>query len=188
MKEEIHNRVDQLFDPAQVKPLTDYVKFVGRKKSDYSNCPKESGLYAFWLKRPFEIPLKNYNYEVKGPRGKSIEFSWDWHYSDDLELMYVGKTTNIPRRISMHLMLGRKSWYDFGESSNPKFLNKITTSCQFRAGLEHLIRNTNHHYFDVLQYHIYLSIVKEFCPIIRFYAEDLAIGQGLPWFNLDSER
>jgi len=68
-------------------------------------------------------------------------------------------------------------------------LNKKTTACQLRAGIEHLLKNSlEENSIDFMLNNILVSIVEMDGLADRFFTEDLAIGIGKPWFNVDSER
>ena len=68
------------------------------------------------------------------------------------------------------------------------FLVKRTSSCQLRAGIEHLFKNKTRSSLEEKLKHFGISFYPETDFINRFYLEDLAIGYYRPWFNLDSER
>ena len=109
---------------------------------------------------------------------------------------YMSTTTNLKSRISDHIKLGTDKWYDGSKwnkqkEENPNGLLKRTTSCQLRSGLEHLLKKSRLNFREVLKDRIHFSGVKMVGKehiANRFYAEDMAIGLGNPWINVDSER
>jgi hypothetical protein len=181
--------------------------------NSFSEIP---GLYALWWVDDFEL-LKGLNraviYQGKKVSSEDSENciekehssyrkekqTWDWGLEGpEPTCLYVGKSTNLKKRLGLHFMSGVDKWYNH-PIKNPKpsidgMLLKHTTSCQMRAGIEHLFKDiknskTGDEYTlkEKLK-NLRISCIKESCFKERFYLEDLAIGYLRPWFNLDSER
>ena len=110
----------------------------------HGRLPTEGGVYAFWWTGKTSI-LKskkcNRFLELKGPGGSPVLLKIDnaW-LGIDTKLpipLYVGKNAaNISKRIGQHLRLQDKRMFPLG--GNAKKMKAPTTSCQLRAGLEHL--------------------------------------------------
>jgi len=175
-----------------------------RKKSE-----PVSAIYAFWwlgnsdeLKSYSDLILqvkikgkktnKTYqefysdNSKVKVTKGHIIHtITWDteW-FNSRLPCLYIGKTSNLCSRIGSHLMLKTREW-----KSNPEYLYKPTSACQFRSGFEHLFQKYPERRKLMLnQVGISFQGFNWNEVAERFYLEDLAIGYFRPWFNIDSER
>ena len=188
-KKLIDSVVDQLLDFNTSKPLSHYVTFIGNKIR-YTKFPKEKkGLYAFWMLNNDGILEKlNRSLEIKGPGNKYYPFTWDWNVNEKYILVYVGKTTTFKSRLGKHLKLKTFTWVVPEDKTSPY---KPTTSCQLRTGIEHLLSGNTQPTISGLDF-IRERIQVTYIPLEglgnRFFAEDLAIGKGKPWFNVDSER
>jgi hypothetical protein len=185
----INETVNQLIDFNTSKPLSHFVTFNGNKIR-YSNIPEnELGLYAFWLTNNDGIAQKlNRSLEIKGPGNKPYSFTWDWNVNEKNILVYVGKTTKFRNRLAQHLKLKTFNWEVPKDKTSPY---KSTTSCQLRSGIEHLIIGNTEPTnigLDFIRERIRVSYIPLEGLGNRFFAEDLAIGKGKPWFNVDSER
>ncbi|MGM0582896.1 MAG: GIY-YIG nuclease family protein [Bacteroidota bacterium] len=182
----IRETVNQLLDKTQIKRLDSLIHFGNNKVIRYqTGLSNNGGLYAFWLKNTNGIAKKlNRTVAISTPNKKIEQVEWDWNLEDDQLLLYVGKSTNLRNRISMHLKLGTEKW----DKNSDNTLRKKTTSCQVRAGIEHLIQNSRYNSFEFINQFIGISVVELPKFQDRFFAEDLAIGEGKPWFNIDSER
>ena len=152
-------------------------------------------LYVFWWIGN-RIILENSNRKIvlKGPKlgkyasHKSVNVEWILPKEDGTPIaLYVGKTTNLTKRVNLHLRMG---------SENHKIVddNKIkahTTSCQLRYGLDHLFRQREVPIKEILT-HIGVSYEKtdetDGAVMDRFYNENFLIGLLRPWFNVDTER
>jgi hypothetical protein len=158
--------------------------------------PAAGGVYAFWWtgKASLLSPGKcNRMIELKGPGGKAVRLKIDdgWlGLKTRLPIpLYVGKSaTNISKRIGQHLRLSYTRM-----SKRRRVIRKRrppTTSCQLRAGIEHMfphVKDTR----DLILENIGLSFVEldgEENAANRFYLEDLAIGLMHPPLNIDIER
>lgn len=185
----INETVNQLLDFNTSKPLPHYVTFNGNKIR-YTNVPNEKkGLYVFWLmNNDGDVEKLNRSLKIKGPSNKLYSFTWDWNVNEKNILVYVGKTTTFKSRLGQHLKLKTFNW-DVPEYKTSPY--KPTTSCQLRTGIEHLlIKNTkpNNRGLDFIRDRIRVLYIPLEGLGNRFFAEDLAIGKGKPWFNVDSER
>jgi hypothetical protein len=185
----INEAVSLLLDFKSSKPLSHYVTFNGNKIR-YTKVPKEKkGLYAFWLLNNVgDVEKLNRSLKIKGPGNKLYSFNWDWNVNEKNILVYVGKTTTFKSRLGKHLKLKTFNW-DVPEDKTSPY--KPTTSCQLRTGIEHLlIKNTQptNRGLDFIRDRIRVSYIPLEGLGNRFFAEDLAIGIGKPWFNVDSER
>jgi hypothetical protein len=185
----IDSSVNQLLNFEISKPLSHYVTFKGNRIR-YKNTPEnELGLYAFWLLNDDDtVKDLERSLIIKGPGNKYYSFTWDWNINEKNILVYVGKTTTFRNRLSQHLMLKTFDWLVPDDKKSPY---KRTTSCQLRSSIEHLLSG------NLKSTNLGLDFIREricvtFIPLEgignRFFAEDLAIGKGKPWFNVDSER
>jgi len=209
--------VKKLQDEKTSLPLNHYVE----RRAGI--LPELGGIYAFWWKNETDEEkqlLRSFNRRVfiKGkqikPKREEIppehiihEVNWDWNLEESFVCLYVGKASNIAKRVKQHLGMGHgQNWYELTNHANYKaskaakykngFLLKWDTACQLRAGMEHLLSSGDgtYQFKDALQKNIYFSHFTDFDkdPHIamteRFYSEDFAIGSLRPWFNVDSER
>lgn len=166
----------------QPEPLE---KFVDVKNRKYYIEDDIKGLYVFWYNNHDQKAIGlNRAYSVAGPNGMLEQITWDWNLEKDRICLYIGKSTNIKKRISLHLLLGTKRLYDGDET----MLKKKTTACQLRSGFEYLYLRNNVDLFEEIQDRIELSYTVEPDFIKRFFYEDMLIGSWRPWFNVDSER
>lgn len=171
----------------------------------FSELPTQAGIYSFWWTGDFEI-LRNANTKVtligKKIKGKQEKIEHEWQISDNGSAicLYIGKTTNIKQRIAKHLYITKdwKDWYTLPKQNNKEIGNllakknaiyKPNTVCQFRAGLQHLLKNNEEikTVEDTFKY-IDISFIEILDVGERFYLENLAIGSYRPLFNIDSER
>jgi hypothetical protein len=120
-----------------------------------------------------------------------VELDDDWlGLSTDLPLpLYVGKNANnISKRAGQHLTLSRIRLLPLGTGAAKQA--RPTTSCQLRAGVEHLFPAETDTRSLILD-NIGLSFVVldgDDHAANRFYLEDLAIGLMRPPLNVDIER
>jgi len=73
------------------------------------DLPHEAGLYAFWWLADRKTLLdSNRSVVLKGPGGNLVDARYEDWWPKDLVFpcLYVGKTTNIRRRFSLHLKRG----------------------------------------------------------------------------------
>jgi len=159
--------------------------------------PHQGGIYAFWwtgvraLLRSQECTRL---IELHGPGGRQvpIEMNDDWlGLKTDLPIpLYVGKTAgSLAKRIGQHLRLGSGDrMLPMGEDPAKQY--PPTTTCQLRAGVEHLFpqeRNTRAFILDNVGLS-YVLLDGDVHAANRFYLEDLAIGLMRPPLNVDIER
>jgi len=166
-----------------IKTLNTYVDLSKRK---YSIGNEIHGIYGFWLNNhDGYVQTLNRNFYIKGPGNSDIFIKWDWNLSNEKICLYVGKSTDIKKRLSQHLMLGTEKLYEGKET----FLLKKTTACQLRTGFDFLyLHQKTENIFKEMDQRLEFSFLKEEDFIKRFYLEDYLIGNLLPWFNVDSER
>lgn len=169
------------------------------KTTDFDNLEV---LYAFWVKKSAFEGMCNVNVEYQGSKSTKrndnnlkyniFNATWNLNNSEDWIMLYGGKTTNLDRRIREHLMLGTPVYLlDENYNRNNLFLYKRNSMSKFRAGLSHVLKYGNFWKGSELEFikeHVYFNHMPNKCFQERFYLEDLLIGIGKPWFNLDSER
>jgi hypothetical protein len=174
-------------------------------KEPFSNSDEPiKALYAFWVKRTTLDGMKDVKVSFKGPKLKQnakdkeneyqvFNATWSIAESDKWIMLYGGKTTDLSSRLRNHLMLGTPIYLpeeDEYKETKP-FLYKRNTTSQFRAGLARLLEDSKFwtgYELEFIKQHVYFSYLQMDCFQERFYHEDLLIGIGKPWFNLDSER
>jgi len=205
-----------------VKPikLEDFISFGNKKLSLSKNIDNESGVYVFWwIGNVNELKKLNRELIITGKNLKNdkkyIKINWNWNLENEKVCLYVGKTTTILNRLKQHLYnyIEYFEWYDNNwlnkikeiKKNNPKIevnklkqmLYKRNTSCQFRAGIEHLfkVEKEKDRNINIIQkikqnigFSYYLVNDKNNGVAKRFFLEDLAIAIFKPWFNVDSER
>ncbi|MBQ9494912.1 MAG: hypothetical protein IJR50_04655 [Treponema sp.] len=178
----IFNEKEILNRAKETKSLNEYVDVQTKK---YKKDISFAGLYIFWFDNSDKIirTLKR-NLQIKGPNRKTQSLSWDWNLDNEKICLYVGKSTDIKKRLGQHLLLKTNNLYPNTTSE----LYKKTTSCQFRSGFDYLYQKKNINIFSKINKRVHLSIIRENNFIRRFYMEDFLIGKLLPWFNIDSER
>jgi hypothetical protein len=153
-----------------------FSKLIDIKKSKTTCFDKglnQPGIYVFWwvgtkkeleglnrkilLKGKVDKLSKEHNGKL-GHHCHEIDFSADWFpKNSDRYALYVGKSTNIAKRFSLHLKMGtshekwNESWDQRIESkkADPNqcvlkngyySVYSPTTSCQFRSGIELLFK------------------------------------------------
>jgi hypothetical protein len=158
--------------------------------------PYKGGVYAFWWTGSRDM-LKsdgcNRLLELHGPGGRPVSLRIDdeWLGLDtNLPIpLYVGKNaSNLAKRIGQHLMLSKTRMLPVGGDATRA--PRPTTSCQLRAGVEHLFPDETDTRTLILE-NVGLSFVildGDEHAANRFYLEDLAIGLMRPPFNVDIER
>jgi len=156
------------------------------------DLPTQAGVYAFWwVGDRSELMQANRHIVLKGPGGipVDVEFKDWWPPELEFPCLYVGKSTNIKNRFSLHIKRGSSGRLHNIPQSNHKQPN-VTTSCQLRYGIEHVFK---HHAapIDIIDKNVGFSYSTRFpenAIAERFYTEDRLIGIWRPWFNVDSER
>jgi len=164
--------------------------------------PHLGAIYAFWWtgdRNRLRSPACNREIELHGPGGRrvSIEMNDEWlGLETDLPIpLYVGKTAgSLAKRIGQHLRLGSGDrMLPLGKDAAKPDTAKPdapTTSCQLRAGVEHLFPREGNTRALILE-NVGLSYVAldgDVHAANRFYLEDLAIGMMRPPLNVDIER
>lgn len=157
--------------------------------------PSFGGVYVFWWKgsaQNFLSSVQNPKIHFVGPGEKiltlKIEESVISDSKNGMLPLYVGKASNIAKRIGQHLKLGTKRTVPSKAVSSTS--KRMTTSCQVRDRLDRLfpdIDDTRHLALKKLALsYVEIDGVNNFLD--RFFLEDLAIGVLRPIFNVDSER
>lgn len=154
--------------------------------------PEEPGVYAFWwVGAKEQLMAANRRIVLKGPSGlpAAVEYRDWWPPELAYPCLYVGKTTNIKSRFSLHIK--RKcSGRLHGNHPESEKVTPKTTSCQLRFGIEHIFPNDQEPLRTILAF-VGFSFRTDFPdnPIAeRFFEEDRLVGVWRPWFNIDSER
>jgi len=156
------------------------------------DLPEEPGVYAFWwLASKSELMGANRHIVLKGPGGKRVDVEYlDWWPSElAYPCLYVGKSTNIKKRFSLHIKRRCAGRLHQILATNNK-QKPHTTSCQLRHGIEHVFNdeaNPLNLIFDKVGFS-YSTDFNENAVAERFFEEDKLIGSWRPWFNIDSER
>ncbi|HAS21649.1 MAG TPA: hypothetical protein DCR51_00520, partial [Idiomarina loihiensis] len=73
------------------------------------DLPEEAGVYAFWwIGNRAELMQANRHIVLKGPGGRpvDVEFKDWWPPELQYPCLYIGKSTNIKRRFSLHIKHG----------------------------------------------------------------------------------
>lgn len=158
--------------------------------------PNAGGVYCFWWTGDPKLLAASgclRTITLHGPGGRPVTVSFDDEWlglsAGAPVPLYVGKNADsIAKRVGQHLMLQRDRAVPIftGDRKQPR----PTTSCQLRAGVDHLFpaRASTR---DVVLENIGLSYVAlggDEHAVNRFYLEDLAIGMMRPPLNIDVER
>jgi hypothetical protein len=158
--------------------------------------PVNGGVYAFWWTGASDLlkpPKCNRRISLVGPGGRRVllEIDDDWlGLATGLPVpLYVGKSAaSIRRRVGQHLMLNRERVIRVGKGFEKA--KAPTTSCQLRAGVEHLFPKETDTRSLVID-NVGVSYVVLDGPANaanRFYLEDMAVGLMRPPLNVDIER
>lgn len=156
------------------------------------DLPEKPGVYAFWwVGQKTELMAGNRHIVLKGPNERPVNVEYrDWW---PLELvypcLYVGKSTNIKKRFSLHIKRGSPGRLHHAQPDNHKS-KPCTTSCQLRFGIEHVFPNDRaplNLIFKSVGFS-YRTDFPENAIAERFFEEDRLVGIWRPWFNIDSER
>ncbi len=178
-----------------ISPLRDVVHDRGDRLAP-GTLPAQGGVYTFWWVGPHTLlssPKCNRALELKGPRGRSVVLHLDDEWlglAAGLPVpLYVGKNADsIARRVGQHLRLSEVRMLPTGGGQQKAA--RPTTSCQLRAGVEHLFPHVEDTRSLILE-NVGLSYVildGDDHAANRFYLEDLAIGRMRPPLNVDIER
>jgi hypothetical protein len=156
------------------------------------DLPERPGVYAFWwVGQKSELIAGNRHIVLKGPKELPVDVEYrDWWPSElPFPCLYVGKSTNIKKRFSLHIKRGSPGRLHHAQPGNRK-AKPCTTSCQLRFGIEHVFpRETNP--LRLIFRSVGFSYRTDFpdnAIAERFYEEDRLVGLWRPWFNVDSER
>jgi hypothetical protein len=158
--------------------------------------PSSGGVYCFWWtgsRQKLHDKACNREIELVGPGGRAVSLSFDDEWlglGTDLPVpLYVGKTADsLLNRVKQHLLLDRPRITALFEGQKKQA--RPTTSCQARAGVEHLfpsMLDTRDLVLDDLGLS-YIVLDGDQHAANRFYLEDLAIGLMRPALNIDVER
>ena len=104
------------------------------------DLPNEPGVYAFWWVGPkSELMDGNRHIVLKGPKEipMKVEYKDRWPTQLRYPCLYVGKSTNIKKRFSLHIKRGSPGRLHEPQPGNRK-AKPCTTSCQLRFGIEHV--------------------------------------------------
>lgn len=167
----------------------------GRKLRS-GGLPRHGGAYVFWWTgKPAPLQSRGCNRDLVlvGPGGRSValRIDDDWLGLDTaLPIpLYVGKTADsIAKRIGLHLRLSESRAILLGRRGIKD--RPPSTSCQLRAGIDHLFPDESDTRSLVLD-NVGLSWVElhgDDNAANRFYLEDLAVGLMRPILNVDIER
>lgn len=175
-----------MHDPHDIKTIQE---ICSARKID---LPHAAGIYAFWwVGDRHQLLNSNRSIVLKGPGGNPVTVQYEDWWPEELAFpcLYVGKTTNIRRRFSLHLKRGCPQQLHKPMSENQK-VPPNTTSCQLRWGIEHIFPNDQSP-LKIIESSVGFSYRTDFgenAIAERFFEEDRLIGTWRPWFNIDSER
>jgi hypothetical protein len=158
--------------------------------------PSAGGVYAFWWTGDVAIlrsPECNRHVELAGPGQRPVTLHIDDEWlgiAAGLPIpLYVGKTADsLTKRVGQHLRLQDVRTTPVFEGHRKQ--KRPTTSCQVRAGVEHLfpaMQDTRALVLDNLGLS-YVVLDGDNHAANRFYLEDYAIGLARPALNIDIER
>ncbi|MGE3345627.1 MAG: hypothetical protein AB7L71_19565 [Vicinamibacterales bacterium] len=156
------------------------------------DLPDLPGVYAFWwVGQKAELLAANRHIVLKGPSGRPVDVEYkDWWPAElPFPCLYVGKTTNIKKRFSLHIKRGSAGRLHPAHQGNVK-AEPCTSSCQLRFGIEHVFPTSQDPLGIIFRavgfsYH---TNFPENAIAERFFEEDRLVGAWRPWFNIDSER
>jgi hypothetical protein len=158
--------------------------------------PNQGGVYCFWwtgdLRRLMSSEC-NRHIELHGPGGRPITLHIDDEWLGIRAALpiplYVGKNADsIAKRVGQHLRLKDDRITPLFEGFRKQ--RRPTTSCQARAGVEHLfpkMENTRDLVLDNVGVS-WVTLGGDENAANRFYLEDLAVGLMRPILNIDVER
>lgn len=158
----------------------------------FIDLPEQPGIYAFWwIGDRKQLLAANRHIVLKGPRGLPVNVEYhDWWPRDLVyPCLYVGKSTNIKNRFSLHIKRNCPGRLHAAHPENWK-AKPNTTSYQIRWGIEHIFPQEEHPLtliFSSVGFS-YRTDFPENAIAERFFEEDRLVGTWRPWFNIDSER
>lgn len=156
------------------------------------DLPGDPGVYAFWwIGAKAVLMAANRHIVLKGPGERPVDVEYrDWWPPELMHpCLYVGKSTNIKKRFSLHIMRGSHGRLHQTHTGNTK-AKPCTTSCQLRFGIEHVFpleKNPLELIFRCVGFS-YRTDFPDNAIAERFFEEDRLVGTWRPWFNVDSER
>lgn len=162
----------------------------------HNEAPRHGGVYAFWWDGAGESSLVEMaaqkHLHFKAPGGVEIDLDVtsliSHRLGNGLTPLYVGKSfSDIAGRIGKHLCLGSPRVVPQNQCG-ATFPRK-TSTCQLRDRLDRLfpqMEDSRPLLGNVKVSWVELCGKDNFSQ--RFFLEDLAIGQFMPAFNVDSER
>lgn len=152
----------------------------------YEQVPERGGVYVFHLDlSSYRLEQLQLDFELSGPGGRPIIQTWKNSLKSGMNVAYIGKSTNLRDRLSKHLRMGSTS-----QATSLRII-KPTSSCQYRAGFDHLFYRKDVDFRSEglqMTYFNYVELDGDEHLFDRFYLETLAIGLGRPVFNVDGER
>lgn len=108
-----------------------------------SSIPDGPGVYAFWWVADKATRLaSNRTVVLKGPNEVRVNVEYrDWWPAElTYPCLYVGKTTNLPKRFGLHIKRKSGGCLHAAHPEHHK-AEPSTTSCQLRWGIEHIFPN-----------------------------------------------
>lgn len=184
MKEKIKLPQEIIHLCKEVIPLRDIYK------NNRNNLKPIGAVYSFWWigDKKFLSNKARKKITLKGPGGRLVELEYKMWFPQELPYtsLYVGKATKLKSRISQHLLL-KSPGRVHPKPRNHEKVKPKTTSCQLRAGIEHIFPDESKPRDFILD-NMGLSFSAIDTVSRRFYLEDFVIGYFKPWFNLDCER
>jgi hypothetical protein len=156
------------------------------------DLPESAGVYAFWwIGAKQKLLSSNRHIVLKGPGERPVDVTYEDWWPRDLRYpcLYVGKSTNIKKRFSLHIKRKSPGRLHVPLEGNAK-AKPATTSCQLRFGIEHVFPFEGNP-LAVIFKEVGFSFNTDFpdnAIAERFFEEDRLVGVWRPWFNIDSER
>lgn len=128
-----------------------------------------AGIYSFlWTGNEKLIKSANLEFVVKGSQNKEYKSEY---CVDNESILYIGKSTSFYKRFLLHRRPSAKS------------------GNQLFKGIKELFPKVcDEKLIEIINKNISVSyiLIEDF--VERFYAENKAIGDFRPWFNIDCER
>lgn len=188
-----HDEILKIVDALRRRKPVRLNEIISRGAISQNKICNKGGVYAFWWcgnQDDLKEKLLFRNYPLKGPGGKeiTIRFSEDWikraSFQDRI-CLYVGKSTNMRKRVSGHLRLKTENLWNGSPTVGNK---KPNTVSQLRIGIERIFdRNMRDEIISNVALTWEVLDGEEHC-VNRFYLENLVIGTYYPIFNVDIER
>ena len=173
------------------------------------DLPNSDGCYVYWWTGDLNVLKKalldsDFKYYLKKSHKLRVNKKDDWvnvkytpcwveastHTLNDgrsAVCLYVGKTTNLKKRITGHVRPNTPNIWDKG-IIDQKHKPENNTVSQLRIGLERIF---GFHFYKESWKDVsinYVSFPKDIQAINRFYAENRLIGELFPLLNIDVER